>query len=395
MSEIINIGIGQTGLRISDAIWDQLTYEHNISKESIKQRTYKLPDVYANDNLNLIFDNPEEDKYVPRQIFVDLEDQAANELMTSKNRKLYNNSNFITHKRGTGSNPVMAHMDLWRDVCENIHDRIRKNIEKCNNLQGFSMVLSSTGGTGAIASNIGRCLKEDFPKKNLMCLYNMPDFGFRSSSVLEPYNCDMNLELLREYTCVDFFWQNSALYNMLAYNLDMHETTFCDINKLIAMAYSDILSPMRYNKEGNGCKSIQEIVNNLVVNPTFKQCNLAMDPILDPENALFHEFDLQNTINNVYNPNNSFSIRKDGKPNTVAYNFKQSYHPEHWEAQTKELSSMFIFRGSNSEQCITGNVNGYRGEQVDNWFNNRKVCNVSKGRKLNAETSFMGEVDCS
>jgi len=41
-TEIINIGFGQTGLRVSDAIWNQLIIEHKINNDAIKKKSYKV-----------------------------------------------------------------------------------------------------------------------------------------------------------------------------------------------------------------------------------------------------------------------------------------------------------------------------------------------------------------
>ena len=67
----------------------------------------------------------------------------------------------------------------------------------------------------------------------------MPDFQPNVSPITEPINCQLINEEVSHFSDLEFYWQNRALYNVLQTNLDMFEPTFTDINKLLAMAYSD------------------------------------------------------------------------------------------------------------------------------------------------------------
>ena len=69
-SEIINIGYGQSGVRISDTIWSQLIHEHGVNRDATKTKSYKVDaDFKGNvtDNIKTFFDEVSQEKYVPRQ----------------------------------------------------------------------------------------------------------------------------------------------------------------------------------------------------------------------------------------------------------------------------------------------------------------------------------------
>jgi len=44
-------------------------------------------------------------------------------------------------------------------------EKLRKMTEKCDNLQGFTQIYSTSGGTGGVAAQFIRNLSDNFPKK--------------------------------------------------------------------------------------------------------------------------------------------------------------------------------------------------------------------------------------
>ncbi len=70
-------------------------------------------------------------------------------------------------------------------------DALRKEVDKCSNLQGFFVFHAFGGGTGSgVGVELLDSLRENFAKKPIMqpVIYPSNDFA---SSVVEPYNCEL------------------------------------------------------------------------------------------------------------------------------------------------------------------------------------------------------------
>lgn len=134
MSDIININIGQAGIRIADHFWEILRQEHGIGGEKVEG----LP----------VFFEEKSKGWEARSIFIDTDQREIDKL---KNRKgnLYNEFDFVVGKGSSrGLYPEAAH-HVFPDIKDEIVDRARKKVENCDNFGGFLVLSSMNGGTGS------------------------------------------------------------------------------------------------------------------------------------------------------------------------------------------------------------------------------------------------------
>ena len=388
-SEIINIGYGQSGVRISDAIWSQLICEHGINRDATKTKSYKVDEKFkgnVTDNTKTFFDEVSEEKYVPRQQFIDTETDAVNSVQAGKNHRLYNTDHFVyptshdnTRRNGADydvGGSAARGFNNTKNLIEDSMDKLRKMSEKCENLQGFTQIYSTSGGAGGKAAKLSQKLEEFFPKKTNICFYSMPNFVPNTSPVIEPINCQLIIEEMSKVSHLEFYWQNRALYNVLESNLDMYEPRLTDINKLIAMAYSDLTASMRFG--GNGNKSLNEIVTNLVCFKEIKQAQLSITPLLDPEDCHVQTHNMHDLLEEAYSDNNSFCTNPNSNIQRLT-----------------ELSSMFTFRGSQADNCLVSDIGRFTKTYTKSLLNERKVAFCPRTRKMDQNTSFVGETNCS
>ena len=62
-------------------------------------------------------------------------------------KNLYNVNNFFSGKESSANNYIKGHYTLGREILDPILERIRKETEKCNNLDAFNIHYSLCGGT--------------------------------------------------------------------------------------------------------------------------------------------------------------------------------------------------------------------------------------------------------
>lgn len=134
MSDIININIGQAGLRIADHFWEVLRKEHAIDAGKVEG----LP----------VFFEEKSKGWEARSIFIDTDQREIDKI---KNRKgnLYNEFDFVVGKQSSrGLYPEAAHC-IFPDIKDEIIDRARKKVENCDNFGGFLVLSSLNGGTSS------------------------------------------------------------------------------------------------------------------------------------------------------------------------------------------------------------------------------------------------------
>jgi hypothetical protein len=212
----------------------------------------------------------------------------------------------------------------------------------------------------------------------------LPDTGNGGTNIVEPINSGMCVDHMDEYHDLLVFWQNEALYRVLERKLGMVDPGLGEIDRLLAVAFSDFYSGIRYkNGLGNvGCKSMSEIEMNLVIDRVCgKEVSWGLAPILDCEDALFEECDFGRLVGEANSGDNSF-VTKGRCGDGVISN------------GAKELSAIYSFRGRNSDGCI-GSVEDVAKGYADSVFGMRKVSCVGAARKMEEGRAFMGEVDVS
>jgi hypothetical protein len=210
MKEIINIGVGTSGCRVSDAITNQLSYEWNLpnSKNPLELNS-KPAELNAT---NLLFSQNKDGEYGARQIFLDSEPDVADEIRLLDHGKTYNTNNFITGKESCiiSHNPDHPPTSS-RNIKDLALDCVRKEVEKCDFLDAFTFNFSSAGGSGWMAPALMIDCKQEFPKKTVAAYYDIPwGQGSTSSSAINVYNAVFCGSYLLPNSDIDFFYHHQA-----------------------------------------------------------------------------------------------------------------------------------------------------------------------------------------
>ncbi len=98
------------------------------------------------------------------------------------------------------------------EIIDGLLDVARKQAEACDALQGFQLIHSLGGGTGAgLGSLILSKLREEYPDRMLATFSIMPSIRV-SETVVEPYNALLSLHQLLDTSDLTVCLDNEALY---------------------------------------------------------------------------------------------------------------------------------------------------------------------------------------
>ena len=118
-----------------------------------------------------------------------------------------------------------------------ILDRLRKEAEDCDCLQGFQFVHSIGGGTGSgMIAHLLKDIKNQFYNKITETYTVFPSNKYQDT-VVEPYNAVLSLAQMKEYADIIHVIDNDALYNICSNHLRLSRPDDHDLKSINSISY--------------------------------------------------------------------------------------------------------------------------------------------------------------
>ncbi|XP_060063071.1 tubulin delta chain-like [Ylistrum balloti] len=210
--------VGQCGNQVGHAFWKKVDKDH-IVKES---RSFVQSD----------------DKQ--RSIHVDSEPKVLRKI--SKGLKI-REGNIVCGKRGRGTNWALGYYGNQREqhLLEDSLERVRMEVEKCDNYGGCIMMHSLSGGTGSgLGSRLCEEMRDQYPLAHLMSCAFTPLLS--GESPLQHYNSLLTLsKLQRNSDCVILIHNDDVLQNLE--KKAKGSVSFDNMNNSIAASLCGLLLP--------------------------------------------------------------------------------------------------------------------------------------------------------
>lgn len=241
--------------------WSQICLEHGINLDGTTNEDYT--EILKNDRPDVFFQRNINNRFTPRAILVDLEPRVINSIMAGEQHGLFDPRNvFLSPDGGGAANQwVEGYLNGKRNI-DSVLDMIDRELDSCDNLEGFQLVHSVAGGTG---SGFGSVLLEhlsDRYSKKLIQTYSV--FG-ASEVVVQPYNTLLTLKRLIQNCDSNVVFDNNSLMSIAAENLKVASPSYHDINKLISTVMSASTNTLRF--PSYSYNSLTSIVSTLVPSP--------------------------------------------------------------------------------------------------------------------------------
>ncbi|CAO1632325.1 unnamed protein product [Jaminaea pallidilutea] len=277
MREIVSIAVGQCGNQVSQAFWSNLLLEHGLDDNG--QYIGNNPNEI--DKASVFFEPSNvEGKWVPRSIQVDLEPGTMDAFRHSKHSHLFRPDNFVAGQNGAGNNFAKGFYTEGAELIDSVLDVARKEAERAEMLQGFSITHSLGGGTGSgLGSNLLSKLREEFPDRMLTTWSVLPSPKV-SDTVVEPYNATLAFHQLVEQADLSFTLDNEALYDICQRTLRKKDPKYSDLNSLIASAMSGCTTTLRFPGQLNA--DLRKLGVNMVPFPRLHFFTTSYAPLVAP-----------------------------------------------------------------------------------------------------------------
>ena len=301
VKEIINIGIGAPGINIVDTIFSQLALEHNVTHDGCQTSDKSMEN--SDDLKSTVFSETKEGKFVPRCLFFDADSCPMEKVKTGPKKEFYNKNNYVHGKESSASLCSKA-MNYFRyQLKDTILDQVRREVEKCDSFDAFNIHGSLCGGSAGLILELSKYLSKDYTKKNLIHFTEWPSPN-QSSVIVDVHNFELTFSALAKYTNYNVFWHNEKLYDIFNQKFGVYSSSYEHINYLLALAYSDFTSPMRF--QGKGLSSFNKMVTDLVCYPRLKHSSYQMAPMCEPEDMILENHDIDDLFDSCFDSDNKF-----------------------------------------------------------------------------------------
>mmetsp|Transcript_15234 Transcript_15234/g.23122 ORF Transcript_15234/g.23122 Transcript_15234/m.23122 type:complete len:561 (+) Transcript_15234:107-1789(+) len=314
--EILHISVGQCGNQIGEVFWHRMLEEHNLTNEGLFNfgANLKYEDYFKLDKIDVYFNECEQrDKFVPRSVLIDLEPGVIDKIRHSNIGPLFHPDFIITQASGAGNNWAKGHYTYGAEIIDDTMDVIRRNVEMCDQLQGFQLSHSVGGGTGSgFGTLVLEKLKDDYYDRINVTWSIYPTLKV-SDVVVEPYNAILSLaHILNDSDCT-FVADNEALFNISHNVLRQKNPTFADINWLLSLVMGGCTASLRFPGLLN-C-DLRKMSTNLIPFPRLHFFTSAYSPLLQRGASYRHtNWSLDRISDNVWSESNRLtSIRNEEK----------------------------------------------------------------------------------
>ena len=249
MREVISIHIGQAGIQLGNACWQLFCLEHGIQpdgqfepQKATKQKSTENDEKH----FEAFFRCGDNEKYVPRSVYIDHDNTAIDEVRAGIYRELFQPESLISGKECGASSFARGRLLGERNI-EQYMESINKVAEDCSGLQGFIVYAAAGGGTGSgLTQQILQRLSTDFRSKMKLGFTIMP-YPLISSAIVEPYNTVLaTSQGMLEHLNINCVIENEACYDICRRSLSVIRPTYQNINRLIAQVVSSWTCALRY-----------------------------------------------------------------------------------------------------------------------------------------------------
>ncbi|KAL1690666.1 Tubulin/FtsZ, GTPase domain-containing protein [Schizophyllum commune] len=281
--EIVNIQVGQAGNQVGEAFWQKVLEEHNLDNDGHYKGDPTTDSIHLQ-RAGVYFsevDTTEPTKHVPRSVQVDLEAGVCNRIKNGPMGALFRPDSYIYGEVGAGNNWAKGFYTEGAEIIDNIQDVIRKQSEACDALQGFQIVHSLGGGSGAgLGTLLLSKLREEYPDR-MMSTFSILPSPKVSETVVEPYNAMLSMHQLVDNSDLTICIDNEALYAIVERTLKIKQPKFSHLNELISRVMCGVSTSLRFPGQLNG--DLRKLGMNLVPFPRLHFLMPSYAPIFNTE----------------------------------------------------------------------------------------------------------------
>ena len=241
---------------------------------------------------------------IPRAVLIDMEAKVIQQTLVSakhSNMWTYDEQCVYTQRRGSGNNWANGYLQYGPSASEDILEMLQRQVERCDSLAGFLVLMSVAGGTGSgVGTKVSEEIKDSYPKAVLVNQVVWPyDTG---EVIVQDYNTLLTTAHLQKVSDIILLIQNDQLHKVCSKLLHMKEITFRDINSVLCHSLASVLQPsihLEHHAHGSSPSSdallynmctLSSLQEKLCPNTSFKMVSLKTIPQVPERSQVYSKF---------------------------------------------------------------------------------------------------------
>ena len=180
-----------------------------------------------------------------RSVLVDMETKVVQQMLSEARRNenwSYDEKCVYTQKKGSGNNWASGYCRHGGQASEKLLEMAQRQVERCNRLDGFLVLMSVAGGTGSgVGAKVTEVLSDFYPHS---VITNQIVWPYSSGEVIvQDYNTILTTAHLQKASDVVFLMHNDQLHKVCSKLLLMKKISFTDINQVVCHSLAGLLQP--------------------------------------------------------------------------------------------------------------------------------------------------------
>eukprot|EP01084_Bolivina_argentea_P129852 229298_1 len=282
--EIISVNIGGCGVNLGQSALEHYCVEQGISPNGSQE--YKTN---HDGSIGISFQQTSKHKYYARSLFVDLNPYSIN---LTKNMYKYRNiihpKYCVSGKEDCASNWARGHFQDGKQHIDKFQESVRLLVEECDNIQGFVITHSLSGGTGGgMGSLILERLAVDYRKKCKFASHVMLDY--KTPSPIQIYNTLLSMHWVMDHTETSIIFDNEQLHTICK-NSGIKTPRFKHYNALSAKLISNVTAPFRF---GLSYGNLSAFARNMVPFPRMHYLISSLSPMVSNMKDVKYKTDIR------------------------------------------------------------------------------------------------------
>ncbi|XP_070535722.1 tubulin beta-4B chain-like [Ptychodera flava] len=310
MREIVSVQVGQCGNRIGEKFWKYVADEHELDRDGgyIGQQ-----DSDHTGKAGVYFHETSRQYYVPRAVMADLEPSVIDGVKSGCLGRMFRPDNYIIGKEGSGAgnNFIKGYTNGQAELEEEVLDAVRKEVERCDRLQGFQIVHSIGGGTGSGAGALLiEKIRDQYADSILSTFSVVPssDASGFSSTFIESVNALLSFGCLVQHSNATYCIDNEALDKIVSRARGKNRVYispkqwYCDVNRLVASTMSGVTACLRFPGQLN--TDLRKLATNMVPFPRLHFFMTSFAPMHTPRYLQYQAMTVAELANEMFDPKN-------------------------------------------------------------------------------------------
>ncbi|XP_028375563.1 tubulin delta chain isoform X2 [Phyllostomus discolor] len=246
---IVTVQLGQCGNQIGFEVFDALFSDSHCTQGLCSKRENEA---YRSSCKERFFNEEENGVPIARAVLVDMEPKVINQTLSKavqSSRWKYGQRSCFCQKQGSGNNWAYGYSVHGPRHEESVMNLIQKEVEKCDSLGGFFIIMSMAGGTGSgLGTFITQNLQDQYSSSLKMNHIIWP-YG-TGEVIVQNYNSILTLSHLYRSSDALLVHENDAVHKICAKLMNIKQISFNNINQVIAHQLGSVFQPT-YSEEGS------------------------------------------------------------------------------------------------------------------------------------------------